>query len=295
MSSSKRDTKSFVSYFIAMLIFGTIGIFRKFIPISSVLLVCLRGFVGTLFLVVFMIIRKKKLFEPIGLKKFWLLALTGAMIGLNWLLLFESYRYTTVGIATLCYYMAPTFLIFLSPIFLKDKMTLKKLICAVISLIGMVFVSGVIENGGITSSDGIGILLGLMAAVLYAFIVMLNKKVQIENPIEKTVIQLFFAAFVLLPYVLTTENFTNMDLQPFAILMIAFVCLVHTGIAYALYFSSISKLSTQSVAIFSYLDPVAALILSAVFLQEKMSTFGILGAVLIIGAACICEMRFKHK
>ena len=278
-----------------MLIFGTVGIFRRFIPVSSALLACFRGLSGALFLVIPAFIQKKKLRNNIGKKNFLILIVTGILIGLNWLLLFEAYNYTTVATATLCYYMEPTIVVLLSPLVLKEKLTVKKSLCALAAIVGMVFVSGVIEGEGMSFTDLKGVLFGLGAAVLYSAVVLMNKKVPGIDAYEKTTIQLFSASIILVPYLLIFEDFTAIKLNALAIIMMIIVGLLHTGIAYAMYFGSMDGLQAQSIAIFSYLDPIFAVILSAVLLREPMTLFGIIGAVLIIGAAMISEVTFKRK
>lgn len=294
-SQNKNDKKSLILFVSAMLIFGTVGIFRRFIPVSSALLACFRGLSGALFLVIPAFIQKKKLRNNIGKKNFLILIVTGILIGLNWLLLFEAYNYTTVATATLCYYMEPTIVVLLSPLVLKEKLTVKKSLCALAAIVGMVFVSGVIEGGGMSFTDFKGVLFGLGAAVLYSAVVLTNKKVPGIDAYEKTTIQLFSASIILVPYLLIFEDFTAIKLNALAIIMMIIVGLLHTGIAYAMYFGSMDGLQAQSIAIFSYLDPIFAVILSAVLLREPMTLFGIIGAVLIIGAAMISEVTFKRK
>jgi len=295
MQPNKEVSKSYMMLIGAMLIYGTIGIFRSYIPVSSALLACIRGIIGTVFLCVFVKLKGRRIFAPIGKKAFILLMITGALIGVNWIFLFEAYRFTSVATATLCYYMEPTILILLSPIVLKEKLTAKRIICAFVALTGMVFVSGIIDSGGITYGETKGIIFGLAAALLYAIIILINKKIEIDDAYEKTIIQLAFAAIALIPYILLTEDITKIDLNTVQIILVIIVGIVHTGIAYALYFTSIQHLKAQSIAILSYIDPVFALILSALILKEHMSVLGIVGAVLIIGSSIVSEVSFKKK
>ena len=274
----------------SMMIWGSIGIFRRFIPLPSSVIAFCRGLIGALFLVFFVKIQKKQIFHHIGSRAFLLLALSGGIMGVNWILLFEAYNYTTVPTATLCYYMAPTIVVLLSPLLFQEKITFRKGACALIAVIGMLFVSGVVENGLPAPSERKGILFGLGAAVLYACVVILNKKVPGIDAFEKTVIQLAASSIVLLPYVLLTERSVPAELSGFTVLMLLLVGLVHTGIAYAMYFGSVDGLRAQTVAILSYIDPITALILSALILGEKMTVYGIIGAVLIIGAAIVSEL-----
>ncbi len=291
---SENNSKSYLMLISSMLIFGTIGIFRRYIPISSGLLAFSRGLLGGVLLLLFVLARGRKL-AHIDPKKLLLLALTGAVMGMNWMCLFEAYNYTAVSTATMCYYMQPTIVILLSPFVFREKLSLKKLLCAAAAIVGMVFVSGMIEGGGVRTQDITGILYGLAAAALYATVVIMNKKVQIDDDYEKTIIQLISAAVILIPYLLLTENLSDISLDTLGAVMVLIVGLVHTGIAYALYFGSMKGLKAQSVAVLSYIDPVFALILSSMVLGEKLSAFGIFGAVLVIGSAIVSEINFRKN
>lgn len=291
----KNDSRSLVMFISSMLIFGTIGIFRRYIPLPSALLACCRGIIGSAFLLVLMLAKKGRERQKLGAKMAATYVIMGVLIGINWLLLFEAYNYTTVATATLCYYMEPTIVILLSPLVFREKLTLKKGICAAVAVLGMVFVSGVVENGVPTLAELKGVLLGLGAAVLYAIVVIMNKKMPGVEVYQKTIIQLFSAALIMVPYLLLTENLKEVTCDSTAIIMLLVVGFVHTGVAYALNFGSMDGLRGQSIALFSYLDPVTALILSALILHETMSAWGIVGAILILGAALISEWNGRPK
>lgn len=291
----KNDKKSMLIFISSMLIFGTIGIFRRFIPLPSAVLACFRGFSGALLLILIVKLQRKKLRHNIGVKNVLGLVFVGVLIGFNWIFLFEAYNYTTVATATLCYYMEPTIVVLLSPMFLREKLTAKKGICALIAIIGMILVSGIAENGVPKISEMKGVLYGLCAAMLYSAVVIMNKKLPGIDAYEKTVIQLISASAVLLPYIIAFEDLSALEFDLRSVIMLLIVGFVHTGIAYAMYFGSMDGLQAQSIAIFSYLDPISALILSALILNEKMSLFGVIGAILIIGAALISELSFKGR
>ncbi len=284
--------RSYLMSITSMLIFGTIGIFRRYIPLSSALLAFSRGILGGLCLLVFMHLTHRKK-ERVGKKNLILLIITGALIGLNWIFLFESYNYTTVSVATMCYYMQPTIVILVSPFFLKEKLTPKKLICAFFAVVGMFLISGMADGGGIDRSDMTGILYGLGAAALYASVIILNKKISVEDAYQRTMIQLFAASVTIVPYILLTEDFSSVLLSTESVLMVLIVGIVHTGIAYAMYFGSMKGLKAQSIAVISYIDPVFALILSALVLGETLTAWGIIGAVLIMLSALLSEKGRK--
>lgn len=279
---------------LSMIIFGTIGIFRRYIPLPSSLVAMTRGLTGMLFLLLVMVLRKRGMNRTAVRRKLGLLCLSGAAIGVNWILLFEAYNYTSVATATLCYYLAPMFVILASPLVVGERLTAKKLICVLTALLGMVFVSGVLESGG-GSSDLRGVLLGLGAAVLYASVVLMNKQLGDVPAYDRTIVQLGSSAAVLLPYVLLTENLGTLSFTPGTIALLLVVGVVHTGIAYALYFGSLMQLKAQTAAILSYIDPVVAVLLSALVLREHMSLLSGLGAILVLGAAVVSELPSRRK
>ena len=285
--NSPRSLAMLVS---SMLIFGSIGVFRRFIPLPSAVIACARGIVGALFIALFVQAGGRKLFVGMDKRKAVWLAFSGCVIGFNWILLFEAYNYTTVSVATLCYYMQPTIVVLVSSFVFDEKMTRKKGVCCMVALFGMILVSGVVEGGKIGMSDLRGILLGLGAAALYATVVLINKRVQGVDVFDKTTIQLSAAGIVLIPYIAATEQLSGIDWTWQTVILLLVVTVFHTGICYALYFGSMDGLRTQTVALFSYIDPITALLLSAVILHEKMSAMGILGAFLILGSALICEL-----
>lgn len=279
-----------------MTIFGTIGIFVRYIPVPSGFLAMVRGALGVLFSIALALITGRKIALSAIKKSLPLLAACGAAIGVNWILLFESYRYTTVATATLCYYMAPVFVILVSPLVLGEKIGLKKGLCVLVALIGMVFVSGVIDVGIGSLSELRGILLGLGAAALYASVTLMNKKLgDAVSSSDRTAVQLFFATVVIIPYTLIAEEISPKAFTLTSIILLLVVGVVHTGFAYTLFFGSIKTLPAQTVAIFGYLDPIVAILLSALFLKEPMTPLAIIGAVLIICSTFFAELPEKTK
>ncbi len=278
----------------AMGIFGTVGIFVKFIPLPSATIAFFRGVLGVL-LLLFIILFGKKGFDKAAVKRnFPILCLSGAAIGINWILLFESYNHTTVATATVCYYLAPLFLLLASPL-IGERLTAKKLCCIGVALLGLVFVSGMMEGGLPALSELAGVGMGIGAALFYATVMVLNKKLSPIPAYEKTIIQIGIAAAVILPYILFSGIHSLLSLNLTGLLLLLVVGLIHTGFAYALYFGSIKDLSAQSIAVFSYLDPVIAVLLSALFLREEITLWGIIGTILILGSALYSELPTKQQ
>lgn len=284
-----QERKSRLALIGSMCIFGTIGILRKYIDLPSSVIAMVRGAVGVIFLLCLVGLTGKRMNRERIRENLWILLLSGVFIGFNWILLFEAYCYTSVATATLSYYMAPILVVLASPLVLKEKLTGKKLLCVGVALAGMVLVSGVLQAGFSGVSELKGVALGLGAAVLYASAILMNKKMGEISAYDKTIVQLAAAAIVLLPYTLFTEDYSALTVDALGLVLLLVAGVVHTGAAYALYFGSIKDLPVQTVALYSYMDPILAVILSAVLLREPMTVSGVIGAVMILGAAFFSE------
>ena len=283
----KEETMKAKGRFIfAMMIFGTLGIFIRYIPLPSTVIAEARGILATLFLLLVVFLRHSSISREAVKRNFKFLFLSGAAIGVNWILLFEAYRYTTVSTATLSYYMAPVFVILASPFVVKERLTAVKFLCALSAFAGMVLISGVLtEPGEGVTFKGIGF--GLGAAAFYASVMLLNQFLKDISAYDMTITQLGLASLVLLPYTLFTENLSALPWAPLTVILLLTVGIVHTGITYTLYFGSMAGLHAQTAALFSYIDPIVAIILSACWLGEPLGGAGLAGAILILGSTVV--------
>lgn len=274
-------------FIISMLIFGSIGILVREIPLSSAQIALIRGIIGSLFLIVIGIMMKKKPSLKKIKRNITYLLLSGTAIGFNWILLFEAYKNTSITNATLSYYLAPVIVVLLSPLILKERLTLKKVLCVLAAMLGMFLIVWTGGDGSFYNKELLGIGFGLGAAILYAMVVILNKLIKDLGGLETTILQLSFATVILSPYVLLqgAPSFNLLDAK--SIILLVLVGLLNTGVAYLLYFSSIQKLESQTVAILSYIDPVSAVVMSAIFLGEKISGLQLIGGILILGGAFV--------
>ena len=273
----------------AMLIFGSIGLFVRHIDLHSEQIALYRGFIGSITLIMAMFIMQKKISIHNWQKNLLPLLIAGLAIGFNWIFLFQAYTYTTIATATLTYYLAPTFVVILSPFILKEHLSKLKLICAIVSLLGMSLVAGIFSQDSIASNNLLGIFYGVLAAFFYAIVILSNKFIKNMPSLDCSITQLLLASLILLPYV-TSQNFTwSMDLSSLTFLII--LGCIHTGVAYLLYFASLQDLPAQKVAIFSYIDPVTAIILSTIVLSEAMNFTQWVGAILILGSLLYSEFK----
>ena len=267
---------------VSMTIFGTLGLFVRNISVSSGELALYRAMLAAILIIIFLIITKQKIpFREIK-KDIPYLLISGIAMGFNWILLFQAYKYTTVSVATLSYYFAPVLVTVVCPILFKEKLTWKQIVCFAVSTVGIVLITGV---GGVTSSrDIIGIMFGLGAAVLYATVVLLNKFIKNVEGIHRTFLQFVSVILVLLPYVMMTGGITLETLNPMGWTNLLIVGILHTGITYCMYFSSLKELPGQKAAILSYIDPLVAVVISVTILGETMTLWQGIGGILILGS-----------
>ena len=271
----------------SMTIFGTIGAFVREISLSSGELALLRALMALVLIGGYLLIRGGKISLKLSRKDLILLLLSGGAMGINWILLFEAYKYTTVSVATLSYYFAPVIVTVVCPLIFKEKLKASQVICFVISTLGLVLILGV---GAIGGNDTTGVLFGLGAAVFYASVMLLNKFIRGVSDLHRTFLQILASAVVLLPYVMLTGGVNLGGLNGGGIICLITVGVIHTGVAYCLYFSAIKDLPGQKAALLSYIDPLIAVIISVLLLGEEMTVWQVIGGAMILGATLFSEL-----
>lgn len=274
---------------ISMLIWGSIGIFVRYINFTSSQIALVRAILGSIFLIIFSMISKESLSKEKIKSNLLVLICCGICLGFNWIFLFQAYHYTTISTATICYYLAPIIVMFLSPFLLKEKLNSVKVCCIVAAMIGMLCIVG-IDKSSMGENNMVGILYGLSAACFYTGVVILNKFLKGISGRDSAIVQLSVSAIFLLPYVIFTEKISLVGVSSQSIILLLVLGVVHTGIAYLLYFTVIQKIESQTVAIYSYVDPISAIFMSAIILNESMSLLQIIGGILILGSTFISEV-----
>ena len=280
--------KSLIKNICAMTIFGTISVFVKEVGLPSAEIALWRAVIAVAVLCIYKLIRREKLPLKIGGANTIRLAVSGVLVGLNWILLFEAYKYTSVSVATLSYYFAPVLIMIISPIVFHEKMSFKQVAFFVMSTLGLVLIIGARPSG--SERELYGVLLGLGAAVIYAIVVMLNKKVPNVGGIDKTMIQFTAAAVVLAVYVPLAEGYQIGSLGSMPLISLLILGVIHTGLAYCLYFGSIAKLPGQQVAMLSYIDPLVAVLISVTVLREAVMPLQLVGGAMILGFTLLNEL-----
>ncbi|MHA7767977.1 DMT family transporter [Bacillus atrophaeus] len=282
--------KSKIQFILSMIIFGTMGFVVRYIDLSSSETALLSSSIGCLFLIFVFIMMKKTIPWKLVKANAYILFLSGIALGGNWIFLYQSYDHTTLTNATLGYYFAPVFVMILSPFVLKEQLSVKKMVCIGVAIIGMLLIVG----NGISASgtdDLLGIFFGLVAAAFYAALMLLNKFIHHMGRLEITIIQLGLTALLLLPYVFFTEGFGIFGVSRASVPFIIILGIVNTGIGFWLFFSGMQKLKGQSIAMLSYVDPFVAILISAIILQEQMIIVQMLGGALLLGSTFVSENK----
>ena len=276
---------SYGMYLLSMLIFGTNGYLVAHLSLQSSQIVLMRTLIGGLLLTACVLLRGGFDREAVRSERLYLL-FGGIALGLNWVSLFGAYRLLNVSLATLIYYAGPMLVLLFSPLLFHEKLTRNRLTAILIVAVGLVCISGSIALSGM---NPLGLLVAVVSALFYASLIVFNKRIVKTGGLQTAALELDVAFVIVLLYTLLTVGLPHpvrSDLP-----YIAIIGLVNTGLAYLLYFSGLQKLPAQSVALISYVDPVSALLFSAVLLHETMTPVQMLGAVLILGGAVFGEWR----
>ena len=275
---------------LSMAVFGTLPVFVKNIPLSSAEIALYRAVLAAVLTGIYIAAAKKNAeFKRIR-RELPMILVSGAAMGINWILLFEAYRYTSVSVATLSYYFAPVIVTIACPFLFRERLTAKQIFFFFFATAGVVLITGV---GGLSGSDLKGIALGLSAAVFYASVILLNKRIRTVDGINRTFIQFIAAAAVLLPYTAAAGGFHLMSLDFAGTLSLLAVGFIHTGVTYCLYFSSVTGLTGQQAAVLSYIDPLVAVVMSVTVLGESITPLQAAGGLMILGFTLLNEVRIK--
>ncbi len=277
---------AYIKYLLALLLFGSNGIVASQILLNSYEIVFLRTLIGSILLIILFKLSGGKFTFSKYRKDLLFMTLSGIAMGTSWMFLYEAYQQIGVGISSLIYYCGPVIVMILSPLIFKERLTYPKIIGFLIVVVGLLLVNGNVsgENTNIW-----GITCGGMSALMYFFMVTLNKKSKQITGMENSTIQLTVSFLTVAIFVLLKQDLM-IDLSGVNWFAVIFLGVVNTGIGCYLYFSPLSKLPVQSVAVLGYLEPLSAVVFSAVLLSETMSLIQIIGAVLIIGGAMFGEL-----
>ena len=275
-----------MKYIAALLLFGLNGIVASYITLNSYEIVFLRTLIGSILLIAIFLITKSKTQFYMYKRQLGSISVSGAAMGMSWMFLYEAYQKIGVGIASLAYYCGPIIVMALSPFIFREKLTWVKVVSFLCVLLGVFFVNGqAIGDGG----ESWGLFCGMMSAIMYAAMVIFNKKAKNITGLENSMLQLFISFLTVAVFVGIKQNFI-IEISISDIIPIFILGLINTGVGCYFYFSSISYLPVQTLAICGYLEPLSAVIFSILFLKETMVPIQVVGAVFILVGAIFGEL-----
>ncbi|MBV7276097.1 EamA family transporter [Clostridium sp. PL3] len=276
-------------YFVlSMIIFGAVGVFAKYINLSSCKIALFLGLIGAIFLLVIFSFKKQKVSWDIAKKNATALLVASIALSGNWIFLFQAYKETTIANAALSYYFAPVLVIILSTLILKERLSLKKALCIGVALLGLFLI---LQNSTqeMTGNHFLGIGYGLIAASFYATLTLTNKFIKGLDGLTNTLLQLGLSVIMLFPFLLFTEGFSFSSLTGKTVMLMLLLGVLHGGIGFYLFFAGMKGLKAQSIAVLSYIDPLTSLLISALVVREVMTMQQLIGAALLLGSIWIGE------
>lgn len=278
---------SYLKMVLGVTISGSLGVFIKNIAMDRGQIMAIRTFLGGVFLTLVFILGRRE-FSWVNLKKNLLkLMVSGSLFGISGLFIFLSYDAVGVAMSSIIYSLNPVFIFTISIVILGEKFSYKKALGLIISLIGLFLVNGFrLESLSLNGK----LSYGLIAAILYGLMAIINKKVEGLDSILITIVQLFAASISLGIYLGLKGELALEIPSGNGLLYLLIVSFLHTGYAMKLYYEGIQNLPAQSVALISYMEALSAILASSLILKESLNFHEILGALLIIGGALAGEI-----
>lgn len=281
--------KNLLKYLASLVLFGTNGVLASKTLMASDDIVGSRIALGLITLLLIASAQKilAKSDSSFNLAGAEAVFLSGAAMGLGWVCLFEAYTRIGVGLSTVLYYFGPIIVMALSPLLFKERFSLRKAVCFGVVLLGSILVGGSTLEGG---TDPIGILLGLGSAASYAALVIISKKAPGLEGTKRATIQLFGAFMAVALLRVVTGHWSLPEINSEGLPWMVVLGVVNTGLGCYLYFSPLPYLKSQTIAVCGYLEPVSAVVLSALLIGEAMSIPQLIGGLLVIGGAVLFDM-----
>ncbi len=217
---------------LVMMIWGSLGVFTRSIPLSALSLAFLRAVIALPVLFIVMKLRKT---DKVKWKLLIPYMLSGVLIAFGWLTLFYGFKHTSITSAVIIYNMCPIYVMIAAPLVCKEAITLLQRVVISTSFLGLVCIVG---NNLADGYGYIGMLFSAVSGMLYAAIVLINRNIEVRIDNKKaTFVQIMMAMLVLLPFVIIDGSIVKIvDINGMAIVYTLLLGIVHTGIAYSLFF-----------------------------------------------------------
>lgn len=266
---------------IAIFLWSSLGIVIRFSGVPIHLLIFYSCVISSL-LTGLLLFKKKYRRELPERKNLLYFLILGPLSLINTFSFFYAYKHTSIANAVLTHYTAPVIVAFLAPIFLKEKLTNRILIAVAFASAGLWVMLGIsleeffaLMTAGDRNTGGI--LAGLFSGLAYAVLVIVFRIfAQSYHPVVMTFFLNLVIGIILLPFVEFKAGYSP-ALWAFAVMGI-----VHSTIAPILYFKGLSQVTANRAAILGYLEPVCAIILGVIFLNEALNYRTIIGGSMVL-------------
>ena len=286
MTGSSGTKTAYLKYIISALLFGSNGIAASMMDLSSVEVVFFRSTTGAALLTAIFLLTGNRFELGEHKRDAAFIIASGVSMAGGWMFLFEAYDHIGVSLSVLINYTGPAIVIALAPILFKEKLTKVKILSFLCAAAGVFLITGEVLGSGLTIW---GVTCAALSALCYSATVTLNKLSVNITGLKNATLQLLSCAACVAAFLLVTQG-PHIPLTSSDILPIMWLGLLNTGIGCYFYFSTLSKLKAQTIAIWGYLEPLSAVVLSALILHETMTGLQWAGAVLIIGGAVAGEL-----
>lgn len=270
------------AYLCAMFLFGTLGLFVRKANASSDVLAFLRTLIGAAFLGIILLFQKHRV-QKISGRQLLYVVLSAAFLGFNWVFLFEAYGSTTISIATVIYYTAPVLALLAAVFLFHEHLEIRAILGIALTMGGLLCITQI--SGDLQIK---GMVFAAAAALCYAGVLLTNRFLHGIDGLYFTFLQLLFSAGILFIYVFLEGRIMEIAQIPAVSWPWIFcIAILHTGLAYTLYFTALHYLSSSHAAIGSYLDPCVAVLLSVFILREPYTLVQGIGIAAILSGIII--------
>lgn len=276
-----KEKVGYVELILAMFLSGTIGVFVEFSKQPIINIVFYRCVIGSVCLLIYIHLVKLLKRQPaFPVREFILIGIIGISVVLNWLALFSSYSYTSIGIATTIYHIQPLIVFFLGAFIFREKITRDKVLWLLLAFFGVLLIINPTDKALIGNNYFKGCILAVTAACLYSIATLATKSVKVASPYMIALFQMLIGSLMLWPFV----QFSTFPQTPLQYSSIIILGVVHSAFMYILLYSSYQKLSTTSISILSYIYPLVAILSDFIVFNKVFSTLQIIGGIMIISA-----------
>lgn len=284
-----KDKLKYLYVFAAGCFWGIISLFLK--PLlnmgfSQVQTVTFRCLIAAVVLGAVMLIKDKNLFK-FKLCDLWCFLGTG-LVSLMFFSIcyFYSMTYNGVCVAVILLYTSPVFVMLLSLLLFKEKITYKKIIAVVLTIAGCVFVSGI---AGGQSIGVLGVVLGICSGLGYALYSIFSRYALQRNYNSMTIsfYTFLFCGLACIPFSSPIKLVAN--LTPNAMLLALGLGVVCCVLPYLCYTKGLQYVENTKASIIVAVEPVVASFIGILVYNEQITVVKLLGVILVLAAVVICS------